>query len=496
MSTINLLPILSCEQIQKLDSYTIENIGIPQAALMEEAAERVFAAMCNDFPQIVTGKVLVLSGSGNNGADSLCIARKLFLAAADVCVCIVNDKGSDLFIRHLNVCRNLGMNIKKVNEELSDNAFDFVIDGIFGVGYKFNPNRPFPLPEKLREIAKAAVVLAVDLPSGLSEGGNSILKADVTYSIGFPKSIFYNAKSRPFCGKIRNIEISFDKKQAAGSYNLAVSMNNETVRKSAFVNKRSDFVHKYKRGSCLILGGSPGKNGAVGFCSAAAFAAGCGITAILTGKSNFPDVSAVKKEAVYDVMENISSYKHYSCTVVGPGLGALSEDEKSLIISFIKDYEGQLIFDASFFTVFEPDLLKYCKNKPLLTPHSGEFKKFFGQTEISITKATEIAKQHNCFLLLKDSFMIFAEPNDSATVFDFPMRIAAQAGSGDLLAGYIAGNILQTDDLRNAVSISVMRFYNELKKFDDRNCYLPEELISNLSLSVSLSDSSEHKKLI
>jgi NAD(P)H-hydrate repair Nnr-like enzyme with NAD(P)H-hydrate dehydratase domain len=63
------------------------------------------------------------------------------------------------------------------------------------------------------------------------------------------------------------------------------------------------------------------------------------------------------------------------------------------------------------------------------------------------------------------------------------MRIAAQAGSGDLLAGYIAGNILQFEDLECAVSFSVIRFYNELNKFTGRNFYQPEDLILKLSYS-------------
>lgn len=476
MSTINLLPILSCKKIQQLDSYTIENIGIPQAALMEEAAERVLAAMHKDFPQISAGKILILTGNGNNGADSLCIARKLFLAGAEILVCIVNDTGSDLFVQHLKACQNLGMNIKTVNDEPNSCMFDFVIDGIFGIGYKYNPQRSFPLPEKWRKITENAVILAVDVPSGLAENNDAILKADITYSIGYPKDIFYNAKNRPFCGKIRTVKISFDEAKVTSSFNLAVSMNTANLY-------RNNFVHKYKRGSCLILGGSPGKNGAAGYCSSAAFAAGCGITAILTGAANFPSITNIKKEAVYDILENISLYKQYSCTVIGPGLGALSDDEKLLISDFIKNYDGQLIFDASFFTIFETDILKNCKKTPLLTPHSGEFKTFFKQTEISIEKTSETAKLYNCFLLLKDSFMIFAKPDGDAVVFDFPMRIAAQAGSGDLLAGYIAGNILQTDNFHEAVSISVMRFYNELKKFKDKNCYLPEELILYLSYS-------------
>ena len=90
---VNNLPILSCEEIQEIDLRTIENIGIPQAALMEEASERVFTAMSADFPEISTSKILVLAGSGNNGADSLCIARKLFFAGAKIVIYILNDKG-------------------------------------------------------------------------------------------------------------------------------------------------------------------------------------------------------------------------------------------------------------------------------------------------------------------------------------------------------------------------------------------------------------------
>ena len=85
--------------------------------------------------------------------------------------------------------------------------------------------------------------------------------------------------------------------------------------------------------------------------------------------------------------------------------------------------------------------------------------------------------------MLKDSFMILATPNGTSTIFDFPMRIAAQAGSGDLLVGYIAGNILQNESFYNAICASVMRFYYELGKFTDKNFYSPEELISNLSYS-------------
>ena len=275
---------------------------------------------------------------------------------------------------------------------------------------------------------------------------------------------------------ILHIEISFDKIKKTALCNLVRCVKDCQISKN-------NFVHKYKRGSCLIIGGCPGKNGAVAYCTSTAFAAGCGIVAVLTGELNFPNIANVKKEAVYDVIENISLYEHYSCVVVGPGLGSLNEQEKNKIIDFIKNYPGQLIFDASFFTVFSKDILMNCVKVPLLTPHSGEFKKFFDVNEISIEQTCEIAKQYNCNILLKDSFMILAMSDGTSKIFDFPMRIAAQAGSGDLLAGYIAGNILQIEDLECAVSFSVIRFYNELNKFTGRNFYQPEDLILKLSYS-------------
>ena len=63
--------------------------------------------------------------------------KKLFFAGAKVVIYILNDKGSDLFVQHLKVCKNLGIEIKKITEEPDCSLCDFVIDGLFGVGYKF-----------------------------------------------------------------------------------------------------------------------------------------------------------------------------------------------------------------------------------------------------------------------------------------------------------------------------------------------------------------------
>ena len=51
----------------------------------------------------------------------------------------------------------------------------------------------------------------------------------------------------------------------------------------------------------------------------------------------------------------------------------------------------------------------------------------------------ETAKKYHCYILLKDSFCSIATPSGEVYVYDHPSSVAAQAGSGDLLAGMIAG---------------------------------------------------------
>ena len=61
--------IVTGGQMKLLDEYTIHEIGIPSLVLMERAALSVFQALREEnFP---LKRVLVLCGTGNNGADGV-----------------------------------------------------------------------------------------------------------------------------------------------------------------------------------------------------------------------------------------------------------------------------------------------------------------------------------------------------------------------------------------------------------------------------------------
>lgn len=79
--------IVTGKQMKELDAYTIETMGVPSLVLMERAGLQVFESMKKEG--LPLSKVLVLCGSGNNGADGVVIARLLFLAGYQVHVCIL-----------------------------------------------------------------------------------------------------------------------------------------------------------------------------------------------------------------------------------------------------------------------------------------------------------------------------------------------------------------------------------------------------------------------
>ena len=69
--------LVTGNQMKKLDTFTIQEMGVPSLVLMERAGLAVYDEMLREgFPLTRT---LVRCGGGNNGADGVVIGRLLFL---------------------------------------------------------------------------------------------------------------------------------------------------------------------------------------------------------------------------------------------------------------------------------------------------------------------------------------------------------------------------------------------------------------------------------
>lgn len=460
-----------------LDRMAVEKNKIEPIILMEEAAERLFCQLKSDF-LLNKERIAIVVGWGNNAGDALSLARKLLFTGIDFDIYFFSDKeGSDLYKIQFNILRTLKINffdITKLKDNISN--YTLIIDGIFGVGYKYRKDENI---EALFDIINAsnAIIVSIDVPSGLTVENNKSIKANYTYSVGFLKELFFTPSTRRNVGFIRNIPISF-------------VINNINYKKNVYYftelspleRKKDNFVHKYKRGGVLCIGGSFGKLGSIVLSSEAAIYSGAGITLVLSEKDNIFALNSLSKIVIFDELANYKKYiDKYDTILIGPGLD-ITEQSRDIIFEILK-LDKQFILDASFFTLFDFSLLKFFKRSPILTPHTNELKTFFKRDDFltnTIESVSNIALTNNCHILFKDAFMLYCTPDGNSYVIDKPNRIVAQAGSGDILAGIIAGTVAQGYKIEDSIFEAVRIFYSIADDFSANSqvAYSSDEFIA------------------
>lgn len=476
--------IISIQDAILLDNKAREINNIPQIILMEEAAEKILINLKKDFIDIQNENIAIICGWGNNGGDALSVARKLFIEGINCDIYIFKDKkNSALNETQKTILLSFGIKLFDINQ-LKNNIsrYSLIIDGIFGIGYKYREDKNTEDLFLLINNCKSKIV-SIDVPSGLNIDSHASIKADYTYSIGFLKDYFFSINTRKNVGLIRDLKISFD------INNIKLKQNIFYYNKILPIKKNTNnFVHKYSRGSCLAIGGSPGKFGSIIYTAESALNSGCGISCIITDENNVIPINNMSKKIIVDSFENLKLYlKKYNTIMIGPGLNLENKENKKYIEELIL-LNKNFILDASFFTLFDKKIIKKFTNPPILTPHSQELKYFFKEETTNLNSETlktvsDISKKYNCCILLKESFMIFASPDGKIIVFDNPLRILAQAGSGDILTGIIGGILSQGYKVEEAVLESIRIFYEIAESFKSSgyNTYSPDNFIEMIS---------------
>jgi len=205
---------LSANKLRELDELAKE-IGLEERILIENASSNLFEVI----NKLNLGKkVLVISGRGNNGADVLSCARKLFSAGYDLRVAITSEKelGPQASFQR-GVLKKIGCQISFFNnnnnipelKKLFEDR-DFILEGILGIGVKGELS-PF-LKEAISLINESGKkIVSCDIPSGLSPDQGVVLgqaiKADYTASFIAPKLGFYINQGPNLCGQISIVDI-------------------------------------------------------------------------------------------------------------------------------------------------------------------------------------------------------------------------------------------------------------------------------------------------
>ncbi|PJC47012.1 MAG: NAD(P)H-hydrate epimerase [Candidatus Omnitrophica bacterium CG_4_9_14_0_2_um_filter_42_8] len=205
------MKIVSVKEMRELDRIAIEDNGIPSIALMENAGRAVSEIALAGLKNIKNKKAAVFCGSGNNGGDGFVTARYLFNKGINVSVYLIGKRANLKNDPKVNAeaLDNIGVEIREISAPVSLD-YGLIIDAVFGIG--LNGVVKEPAKSIISDLnKKSAVVISVDVPSGLDADTGEILgvsvKAGITVTMQFPKQGFYKNKGLEYTGKIITVDI-------------------------------------------------------------------------------------------------------------------------------------------------------------------------------------------------------------------------------------------------------------------------------------------------
>ncbi len=153
-------------------------------------------------------------------------------------------------------------------------------------------------------------------------------------------------------------------------------------------------------------------------------------------------------------MEKEIGYWHW------PGL-EINESNAALLKEILMKWGAHLVIDAAALTLLQPyiDLLSKRKSHPaILTPHTGEFERLFGERIMILPGwnwPLQKAAQLNCYIILKGHHSLIACPNGDCYFNTTGNSGMATAGSGDVLTGIITGLLSQGYNTKEACLLGV-----------------------------------------
>ena len=501
--------VVTTEQMRFCDAQTSAYYQIPETVLMERAA---LAVVQTALRMLSGGRVLVLCGGGNNGADGYAAARLLFQEGVQVCAlfCGEDEKRSklnrmqaEIALRYGVSCRILIdqdtlMTISARKEERAEydskeeaaqtltEEYDLVIDALFGIGL----SRPLEGKVKrlLTKIGTWRVpVLAVDMPSGIDSQSGAVmgcaLYADETVTFGFRKLGLMVYEGASHAGTVSVAKIGITADSFMGNMPNRVILSAKDVAGMVPIRKKDG--NKGTFGKLLIMAGSPNMSGACTLAAAAAYRAGAGMVRVVTCSENVPILQQMLPEALLTVVDDAFSVKEKEsrlkeaalwADVIALGCGIGTSKGMWVSVQVLYDLlcdemrEKPLILDADALNLIaasgkpEEFLRRRIPHRTVLTPHIGELSRLCGYKIAEIKAdfvriAEQFAKDTGCILVAKDARTYVCAADKSGALRGCFNQTGndgmATAGAGDVLTGMLTAVAAVVPDLFDAACVSV-----------------------------------------
>jgi NAD(P)H-hydrate epimerase len=430
-------------ELRELDRRTIEEVGVPGAALMESAGAAAAALLRERWPD--SSRVAVACGRGNNGGDGFVVARRLRDAGLDAWLVLAPgaEEARGDAATMLRAADGLG-----VPRGGLDGA-DVIVDALLGTGARGGVEGD--LAALVERINRAGCpVLAVDVPSGVDgstgEVAGAAIRAAATICLHGRKLGTAVEPGRSHAGEVVTVPIGLPPALAGEPTALMLEPGD-----LARLPRRTPAGSKYDVGAVLVIGGSPGMSGAAALASRSALRAGAGLVRALVHPLQQAVVAGHAAEIMVTAADGGVAQALELCAaadavVLGPGLER-DEDARRLTEAVVRECEAPLLLDAGalFALSRRLDALAARTAPAALTPHAGELGRLLGTgREVARSRLASLERavdEAGCAVLLKGPDTLVLAPGEPLRVVETRVPALATAGAGDVLAG-VAGAFL------------------------------------------------------
>ncbi len=497
--------LLTTEQMSATDRLAVK-AGVCGMTLMEAAGKAVARTAIKMLGQHKQDcRIIILCGPGNNGGDGFAAARLLYDRGYKVEVFLAGEaeklSGDAAHMAAAWAARGAIGPIEQSGQYIADGCL--VIDALFGAGLSR------PLSGSAADIVELlntntntnTLVLAVDVPSGLDGNtgqpiGHLAVKAmkTVTFFRLKPGHVLY--PGRQVCGQIVLEDIGIPGSVLRGPQNDAGSavpliaedcvLSSDTpslnliTAHDAVRHCSEHHMHKYDNGHVVVVSGRFYQTGAARLAARAALRAGSGLVTVASPKSAIAAHAAHLTAimiAPFDGAPGLAAIlrdDRINALVLGPaaGVGTATQEMVEIALKTVSNRRLRILLDADALMSFADDpvqLFKLIKMQSrtsieehkraprmVLTPHEGEFARLFPDINgDKLQRTRTAAEKSGAVVVLKGPDTVIAAPEGSAAIAANAPPWLATAGSGDVLAGMIAGEMARGRSVFSAACAGV-----------------------------------------
>ena len=460
----------------------------PKISLMRRAGAAVakLALTLTKTARRKTASILVLAGPGNNGGDAWVAAAALKKAGQRVSVLAL---GEQKFTDAAQLARTEFVRAKGIvcSEFPDAEAFDLIVDGLFGIGLARAPAGVFSTAiAHVNELAKkhesgGAIILSIDVPSGLSSDtgvalGETIIAHHTLTFLGLKPGL-YTAEGRDYAGEVHLDTLGVDTSEKGSGHLLTA----DCVR--TLIPSRRHHSHKGIFGNVGIIGGADGMVGAAVLAARAALYMGPGKVFLGVSAKDVPAFDPLNPEIMVRKAEDLINDESLTAFAIGMGLG--TDKSAPRLLSAMLGRRLPMVLDADALnlvaatpgfaallgtpqentSIGEPFQAKMLQTPHpcwtiVLTPHPGEAARLLNVTVAHlqadrVTSAIALAKRFNSIVVLKGAGTVIAVPDGRYFINTSGNPGMASGGMGDALSGMIAAFLAQGLDALAAAKLAV-----------------------------------------